>query len=73
MNMKSMIAVMVNGKSYEIAAEQNLQDALSEWGYTLGSPMAVAINERIISRAQFAAQPLQDGDQIDIVLPTPGG
>ena len=63
--------VVLNGDAREIAAA-NLDQALSELGYTDGS-FATAVNGMFIPKAQRRDKLLGDGDRIEVVAPMQGG
>lgn len=63
--------ILVNGNWREVAAD-NLQDVLSELGYTHKS-LATAVNSHFVPHNLRAQWPLQEGDRLEIVAPMQGG
>ena len=36
-------------------------------------PFAVAVNTRFVPKSQYAHQPLQEGDRLEVIAPVTGG
>jgi len=64
--------LMLNGKSQFFDTNPTLQEALESFGQTEG-PFAVALNKEFVPRSQYATVRLNDGDQLDLVVPMQGG
>lgn len=67
-----MIEVILNDRTVTIEADCSLATALKLWGYESG-PFAVAVNNTIVSQAQYAESLLHPGDRIDVIMPMQGG
>lgn len=66
------MVVNVNGKNAEIVAGCNVADLIAQ--YKLQPQfVAVEINRELVPRRQFAATPLKEGDQVEIVTLVGGG
>lgn len=62
----------INGKEHDLPDGLTIAQLLS----TLNAPragIAVARNDRVVRRAAFADEPLQDGDRIEIINAVAGG
>lgn len=66
------VEVSLNGQVLATDAT-TLQALLLAQSYDLKSALACAINKAFVPRPQWATQPLQHGDRIDIVTPITGG
>jgi sulfur carrier protein len=67
------VAVRVNGKNVELDVH-SLGELLQELGYGSGSPgIAVALNGQVVRRGRWGVEPLDDGDEIEIVGAVQGG
>jgi sulfur carrier protein len=67
-----MIAITLNGEPYQLVPGSNvagLVDALQ----LSSQAIAVALNRKIIPRAQWQAQLLQPHDKVDVVRAIGGG
>jgi len=64
------IEVTVNGEVRVLRADMNVADLVER---TWGRAVAVARNGEVISRAAWAATPVEPGDEIEIVRPIQGG
>jgi sulfur carrier protein len=63
--------VTVNGRRTEIAATR-LDRLLAELDHE-GTQVALAVNDLVVPRAQWAATELNSGDRIEIITPRQGG
>ncbi|OAN65771.1 sulfur carrier protein ThiS [Seohaeicola saemankumensis] len=63
--------IEVNGEARDIAAT-TLADALAELGWG-GAKVATALNGAFVPATARAAQPLRDGDRIEVLAPMQGG
>ena len=64
----------VNGEELEVEHEIKLSTLLQELGQDpTGSPVAVAVNLRVIAREDVAKTHLQEGDRVDVVTAVGGG
>ncbi|MBU3827254.1 MAG: sulfur carrier protein ThiS [Candidatus Anaerobiospirillum merdipullorum] len=64
--------IKFNGKLQELAHEQSLQQFLAERGIPADGT-ACAVNEEIVSKAQWATFMLTDGMQVDVFSLVAGG
>jgi len=68
-----MVAVVtVNGKQHEIPAGSTVEQMLERLGLS-GRRVAVAIDREVVPRSTFAATPVADGDQIEVLEAVGGG
>jgi sulfur carrier protein len=63
--------IFLNSNPHDIHADATLADALALAGAR--PPFAAAVNLQFVSKTQYGATPLQDGDQIEIIAPITGG
>lgn len=66
------VAIRVNNQTEQIPADTTLAAYLEQPDYH-EKKLAVAINGEFVPRSAYRERPLQDGDQIDIVMPVGGG
>ena len=62
----------VNGRPTTLPDDATLAHVLADLELP-PSGIAVAVNERVVSRASFASHALRDGDAIEIVRAVAGG
>ncbi|WP_379953176.1 sulfur carrier protein ThiS [Dokdonia sp. R78006] len=67
-----MINIKVNQTSYQFPAQVTLDQILTQLDISV-SGIAVAINERIITRSQWVSTIPDDGDAVLIIKATQGG
>ena len=65
------MGVTVNGERHEVEAA-NVAALLEALGYE-GSFFAVAVNQEVVRRANWAETPLAEGDSVEILTPRQGG
>lgn len=66
--------IVVNGARHPLAEHGSLLHLLQKLGLRPDAPaIAVAVNEQVIPRAEWAARRLQPGDRVEIVKPIQGG
>jgi sulfur carrier protein len=63
--------IFLNRTPHDIDANATLADALNLAGAR--PPFAAALNLQFVPKTQYAATPLQAGDQIEIIAPITGG
>jgi len=63
--------ILINQHAWTLADDAVLADALAAFGAR--PPFAVAVNGEFVSRSRYAAEPLRDGDRLDVVQPVAGG
>lgn len=63
--------IELNGTPHDIAAA-TVADALAELGWA-DAHVATALNGDFLPAAARAAQPLQDGDRLEVLAPMQGG
>jgi sulfur carrier protein len=68
----AIAVAMVNGERHEIPAGFSVERMLERLGLA-GSRVAVAINREVVPRSTFAATPVVDGDQIEVLEAVGGG
>ncbi len=75
MDAKLALAVMnltVNGEPHEVPPGLSVRGLLEHLTLT-GGPVAVELNRQVVPRAEHAATPLTDGDELEIVHFVGGG
>ncbi|WP_232828283.1 sulfur carrier protein ThiS [Kribbella monticola] len=70
--MSEVMKVLVNGSAEEIAVGTTVADVVDRWAR---SPIgvAVAVNEAVVTRAEWAATALAEGDRVEILTAVQGG
>jgi len=63
--------VWINQREYELPEGATLADAVA--ALAAQPPFAAAVNTQFVPRSQYAAQPLREGDRIEIISPVTGG
>ena len=63
--------MIVNGEPREISASR-VDALLSELEYE-GTHFAIALNYDVLPKSRWAATPLKNGDEIEIITPRQGG
>jgi sulfur carrier protein len=67
-----MEPVWVNGTAIDVPAGQSVAELISEYSdRTTG--IAVAVNQNVLTRSEWAQTALQPGDRVEIVSATQGG
>ncbi len=64
--------LVINGKAQQIDDVQNIKDLLLKLGYEANS-VAVACDGTFISRSKYPDFVLQDGKELEILVPMQGG
>lgn len=67
-----MIAIVLNGKPKEIAEGKSIMDLVNSLNLP-AERLAVEHNLKIVKRAHWNSQALQDGDKVEIVQFVGGG
>ncbi|WP_196885518.1 sulfur carrier protein ThiS [Aureivirga sp. CE67] len=67
-----MISINLNNQVYQIAEKSTLSNLLQEINQNIDG-IAIAINEAIVSKANWSTTMLQNGDAILIIQATQGG
>ena len=67
------ITITVNGTDTNIRQENDLQSILSELGYQHTHTIAVAVNQKFISKENHETTIIREKDQIEVVAPMQGG
>ena len=64
--------VLVNGSTEEIATGTTVADVVDRWAR---SPIgvAVAVNEAVVTRAEWTGTTLAEGDRVEILTAVQGG
>lgn len=70
--------IVLNGKAVEIPQPDNLQDFFdslnrNDAAIILPKQFAVALNTQFIPRSQYADTALQEGDDLELLVPMQGG
>ena len=66
------LQVKLNGEPRELPEGATIADAVAELT-DLASGVAAAVNGGIVPRGSWAATPLRDGDQVEVVTAVQGG
>jgi sulfur carrier protein len=67
-----MIEVTVNGTRHALESRLTVADLIARLGFA-GKRVAVERNGEIVPRSQLAAQALDQGDRVEIVVAVGGG
>lgn len=67
-----MITVHINGASRELAGVCSIAQLVEELGFG-GRRIALEKNGDIVPRSLYAAEPVNDGDRLEIVAAVGGG
>jgi sulfur carrier protein len=67
-----VITVHINGAARQMTDACSIAAMIEELGYT-GKRIALERNGDIVPRSQYAAQSLNDGDKLEIVVAVGGG
>jgi sulfur carrier protein len=67
------VQVAVNGERREFETGLTVAGLLAELGLAAPAGVAVAVNDRVVTRASFASHPLRDGDLVEIIRAVAGG
>ena len=65
--------ISLNDEPREVSDDCNLDEALSALGLPSTNGWAVALNEEVIPRENWASRTLSNGDRVLIVQATQGG
>jgi thiamine biosynthesis protein ThiS len=66
------LQLVINGKTKDIDDVQNVDELLLKLGYEKNS-VAVACDGVFVSRSKYANVQLQDGKELEILVPMQGG
>ena len=66
------IQVKLNGEPRELPAGATLAEAVAQMT-DLATGVAAAVNGDVVPRGSWAATPLRDGDQVEVVTAVQGG
>ena len=69
---KLRLQLVINGKTKDVEDVQNVSDLLLKLGYEKDS-VAVACDGIFVSRSKYADIQLQDGKELEILVPMQGG
>ena len=67
------VTVTVNDEPHTLASPATLADLLRELGMAERKGLAVAVNEWVSPRSEWAAQALAPGDRVLVIQATQGG
>jgi thiamine biosynthesis protein ThiS len=67
-----VLQLVINGKAQEVDDVQNVKDLLLKLGYETDS-VAVACDGMFVSRSKYVDIKLQDGKELEILVPMQGG
>lgn len=68
----SGVLIYVNGDERSVTAETTVEQVVGEVT-ALSSGVAAAVNGVVVPRREWGAQPVRDGDRIEIVTAVQGG
>ena len=63
----------VNNSAHEATDNQLLAELLGALGYTQARGLAVAINDEVVPRAEWATRAVQPHDRLTLIRATQGG
>ena len=63
--------VLINRKPYDLPEGATLAEAIAQ--VEVCGPFAVAVNLEFVPRARYEQTRLQEGDQVEILVPAAGG
>ena len=66
------VQVKLNGEPRELPDDATLTEAVTQVT-DLASGVAAAVNGDVVPRSSWAATPLRDGDQVEVVTAVQGG
>jgi sulfur carrier protein len=66
------IQVRLNGEQRELPDGTTMEQAVAALT-TVGTGVAAAVNGDVVPRGSWAATPLRDGDQVEVVTAVQGG
>ena len=70
--MSEVVNVLVNGAAEQIDAGATVADVVDRWARSpLG--VAVAVNEAVVTRAEWPGTTLTEGDRVEILTAVQGG
>ncbi|MDQ7797892.1 MAG: sulfur carrier protein ThiS [Candidatus Edwardsbacteria bacterium] len=64
--------IILNGNKYELAGPASIEDLLKDLGQD-GSRLVVELNARIVSKENYTATMLKEGDSLEMVRLVGGG
>lgn len=65
--------IYINSKLQEIPAQATLHEVVSSTGITALNGVAIAVNNKVIPRTDWATHRLQTDDHITLIRATQGG
>jgi sulfur carrier protein len=65
--------ILVNNKPEQMMQGNMLSELLLQLGLSEKKGIAVAVNNRVVGRADWAKHSLQENDKVTIIRPTQGG
>lgn len=66
------MTITLNGKQRDIAAPANVADLVALLTQS-NAGCAVALNDEVVPRAEWAARPVADGDRVEVLNAVQGG
>ena len=69
---KKPLQLVINGKPQQFEDVQNIQELLLKLGYETDS-VAIACDGTFVSRSKYTEFQLQDGKELEILVPMQGG
>ncbi len=67
------MTVFINKKETALTASISITTMLTQDGITASRGIAVAVNDLVVSKNNWASHMLKDGDKITIITATAGG
>ncbi|GAA1598088.1 sulfur carrier protein ThiS [Kribbella hippodromi] len=67
-----MESVWVNGEAIEVPAGQSVAELIAAYS-DRSTGIAVAVNQTVLTKAEWAATAVRAGDRVEIVSATQGG
>jgi len=71
---ESLVPLVVNGEPREVPPDLTVRELLAYLKLSPDRPgVAVAVNDRVVRRSQWATHVLRPGDRVEIITATQGG
>lgn len=65
--------IILNENGLEVSLQSSLQSVLENSGHAAQKGIAVAVNNKVVPRAQWQSHILQDNDKVLVITATKGG
>ncbi len=65
--------VTINGQTQDLPEDATVETAVSRFTAAAGRGVAVAVNDEVVPRADWAATPVRAADRVEILTAVQGG